>query len=293
MEIKKSIIIITLLIALLSIVSSAVGIFTSKMVNDMLQYTSVNRQLVELYGRGLYFRDSVSIALQGIASDYVTLFLAIPWLIVSLVLYTKGSFIGKIMLTGLSGYFLYTYTSYTFLWMYNPLFLVYVALMSLSLFNTVILFSSFDLKHLLKNHFQQFPRKRVAYFEIVIGVMIAMLWLQMIFTGLINNTVPAEVEHYTTLVIQGMDLGLLLPLSIVSGILLLKKVEIGYLLSFVLLVKSVMMLLAINAMSINQLINGLEVDLATLVIFGLATIFAVGLLIEVLLREKRVQLTNS
>jgi hypothetical protein len=123
--------------------------------------------------------------------------------------------------------------------------------------------------------------------------MIAMLWLQMIITGLVNNAVPVEVEHYTTLVIQGMDLGLLLPLSIVSGILLLKKVEIGYLLSFVLLVKSVMMLLAINAMSINQLINGLEVDLATLVIFGLATIFAVGLLIEVLLREKQVQLTNS
>jgi hypothetical protein len=292
MQAKKSIIIMTLLIAVLSVISSSVGIFTSEIVN-ISEFTSVNQQVVELYARGIYFRDSVSIALQGIASDYVTLFLAIPWLLVSLVYYQKGSFIGKIMLTGLSGYFLYTYTSYTFLWMYNPLFLIYVALMSLSLFNTVILFSSFDLKYLLKNHFQQFPRKRVAYFEIVIGVMIAMLWLQMIITGLVNNAVPVEVEHYTTLVIQGMDLGLLLPLSIVSGILLLKKVEIGYLLSFVLLVKSVMMLLAINAMSINQLINGLEVDLATLVIFGLATIFAVGLLIEVLLREKQVQLTNS
>lgn len=292
MQAKKSIIIMTLLIAILSVVSSGVGIFTSEIVN-ISEFTSVNQQVVELYGRGLYFRDSMSIALQGIASDYITLFVAVPWLLVSLVLYKKGSFMGRIMLTGLSGYFLYTYTSYTFLWMYNPLFLIYVGLMSLSLFNTVILFSSFDIKHLLKKHFQQFPRKRLAYFEIVIGVMIAMLWLQMILAGLINNTVPVEVEHYTTLVIQGMDLGLLLPLSIVSGILLLKKVEIGYLLSFVLLVKSVMMLLAINAMSINQLIHGLEVDFVTIGIFGLATVFAVSLLVEVLIREKHVESTQS
>ena len=38
------------------------------------------------------------------------------------------------------------------------------------------------------------------------------------------------------------------------------------------------MLLSINAMSVNEIINSVNVDLGTLVLFGLAALFAIGLL---------------
>ena len=46
---------------------------------------------------------------------------------------------------------------------------------------------------------------------------------------LLNGAViPAQVEHYTTLVVQGLDLALLLPLGFVAGVLLLRGRPLGY-----------------------------------------------------------------
>jgi hypothetical protein len=69
-----------------------------------------------------------------------------PEVIISLIVANKNSLKGRLLLTGTLGYFLYTYTSYSFLSMYNSFFLIYVSIMSLSFFAFIINITSNELK---------------------------------------------------------------------------------------------------------------------------------------------------
>jgi len=216
-------------IILLSSVATTSGIFSNE-GSGHYQYTSIRGQEVTLYGKGLYKHMSAEVAPQGIAQDYVTLFIAIPLLIIGFVLNRRGSIKGKYLLSGVLGYFLVTYLFYTAMAMYNRLFLVYVALLSTSFYSFITSLLSFDSNRLYKS-FKPFTFFRFAGgFLIFSSIAIAFLWLSIVVPPLLNGTiVPKEVEHYTTLIVQGFDLGILLPAAFLSGVLWLKKKPLGYL----------------------------------------------------------------
>lgn len=282
---NKKINILVILIAVLSFVSSLVGLLY-QYESDLGLITSVNNQVVQLYQQGLYYRDSVSVAAQGIASDFITLVIAIPVLLLSLVLYNKKSLKGKILLTGILGYFLYTYVSYVFLWNYNFMFLVYVMLMSLSMISFILMMTSYDYAN-FKNHFHdKTPLKLIGIFQIVIGAFVMMMWLGTIVGGLINNETPSLLEHYTTLVIQALDLGIVVPAAIISGILILKKDNLGYILSSVIIIKATMMFIAILGMIINQMISGVETDIFVTSMFTIFTVFSLFVMYKLLSNVK-------
>jgi hypothetical protein len=147
MKNKKAIHLLVYLITILSIGAASYAIFSNQGAG-VYEYRSIFGKTVSIYGRGLYKHDSVSMAAQAIAQDYVTLFLGVPLLILSLYLSRKGRLKGQLLLTGTLGYFLYTYASYSFLSMYNSLFLVYVILMSASFFAFTLAMMSFEVSKL-------------------------------------------------------------------------------------------------------------------------------------------------
>ncbi|NYE08157.1 hypothetical protein F4694_005000 [Bacillus niacini] len=130
---KRTISLLVILITILSIFSTSYAIVSNQGPGEY-EYRSIFGEKVSIYGKGLYSHDSVSMAAQAIAQDYVTLFLGVPLLLLSFYMYRKGFLKGSLLLTGTLGYFLYTYASYSFLSMYNSMFLTYVALMSASFF---------------------------------------------------------------------------------------------------------------------------------------------------------------
>lgn len=103
---------------------------------------------MQIYGQGLYKYDIPLTAVGYRAADAVTLVLALPLLIISLLLYRRGQLRGGLLLTGVLAYFLYTYGSMAFGAAYNPLFLVYTILFSASLFALVLSLLSFDVQEL-------------------------------------------------------------------------------------------------------------------------------------------------
>jgi hypothetical protein len=116
--------------------------------------------------------------------------------------------------------------------MYNELFIVYFSLMGLTFFALATVLFSFDLSKLPKNFTEKVPKKLTGVFLIINTIMIALLWLQVIIPPLVEGTIiPEQVQHYTTLIVQGMDLWLLLPLAFVSGIFFIKKKTLGFLLA--------------------------------------------------------------
>jgi len=249
-------------------------------------FTAITGELVPIYGFGIYHNDSLSVASQGIASDFVTLLIAIPLLILSLFLWHKNQFKGAILLTGTIGYFLYTYTSYVFLWTYNPLFILYVVLMSCSLFSFIILMMLFDYPNIHTYFKPKFSTRLYVIYQVLIGLFLSLLWLGKIAPTLFSNQNPVGLEHYTTLVIQGMDLGFIVPTAFVSAYLLHKKHTMGYVLTAVILVKGFTMLLAINGMMINMALNGVPLEIVSSSIFGLFAVVSVYIFVKMLSQIK-------
>lgn len=291
---KKTLTLLVTLIIILATAASLLGIFSSN-ESGIVDIESFREESVQLYGQGLYSLDSTTIAAQGIAQDIVTLLVGVPLLLWSLILSLRDDLRFKLLLTGTLGYFLYTYTSYVFLWMYNPLFLVYVALMSVSFFALVIAIQSID-RALLKNSFSKnTPHKFLGGFQIFFAFFLAYMWLEKIIHSLINNTIPNGLDHYTTLVIQGLDLGFIVPLALLSGIMLIKRKPFGYLLSSIIITKGFTMGIAITAMVINQLRANVSMPLSEIIMFpafSVVLIYCMYVLLKNIQHPKNIESHN-
>jgi hypothetical protein len=207
------------LIVVLALVAAGIGLFYQD-GGSSSSFTTLHGQTMQIYGQGVYHFDSVTSASQEKGQDVVTLFLGIPLLLLSLLLYLRGSLRGQLLLTGTLGYFLYTYGSMAFLTAYNPLFLVYATLFSASLFAFVLAFTSIDTQALPSHFSPHLPPRGIAVFLFAIGVFLLLLWLGLIVPPLAQGQAPQGLESTTTLVIQVLDLGIIVPVAFLSGILL-------------------------------------------------------------------------
>jgi hypothetical protein len=270
---QKAISRLTILIILIASFCVIVGIFSNTEYGSQL-HTTVYDVVIETYGTGIYKNDSVDMAYQAIAQDSVTLFMGVPLLVISLVLFRKN-LKGLFLLTGTLGYFLYTYMTFAFILFFNSLFLLYVIIMSCSLI-AFILCVLLIAKQNINGCFRKNIKTRfIGGFMIFFTGAISLLWLEKIFTAFINNSAPAGIDHYSSLVIQDLDLGLLVPAFFIAGIFTLKRKPIGYMLSSILIMKGITLGTAITAMAMLMLINGVEMSPVEIIIFPMLTLFAV------------------
>lgn len=128
----------------------------------------------------------------------------------------------------------------------------------------------------------QLPGKSIGFILLLIAFLIIMLWLGRIAGGWRNGTAPALLEHYTTLVIQALDLAVLLPLMVLTGALLVRRQSYGYLLAPVVLVKAATLLTSISSMMIGMLRAGVHVSMAELILFPMFNLAVIWCLIFVL-----------
>lgn len=170
----------------------------------------------------------------------------------------KGSLRGRLIWTGMLFYFLYTYAMMAFMTAYNQLFLVYVAIYSLSLYTLGASLLTLDVS-MVRQSLAGAPVKAAAAFMFLMSLTLTAMWLGTIMPPLLANEKPALLETYTTLVIQAMDLGILVPLGLVTGYLLLKRNAWGYALASIILIKGAAYGTAVLAMALFQVLNGIEV----------------------------------
>ncbi len=251
--------VLSVLTAFFAAVAAAAGIFYTTKGGSYF-YESIRGQQVEIYGRGLYQHMSAEVAVQGIAHDYVTLFIAVPFLLLSTYLLKGGKLKSILFHAGILHFFFLTFLFYINMGMYNAMFLVYVITTSLSFFAFVITLFEVDLKGLRDKFLPGLRRRLIGGFLMTLSVAIAFLWLEIILTPLFDGTIiPASVEHYTSLTVQGLDLSLFLPIGFVSGLLLYKNRNIGYLMSAVTLVFLCFLMTALVAKIIAMAMIGVNV----------------------------------
>lgn len=112
-------------------------------------------------------------------------------------------------------------------------------------------------------------------FLIFNSLVIGLLWLSIVVPPLIDGTViPLQVEHYTTLIVQALDLGILLPAAFISGILIIRKTPLGYLIAPIYFVFLALLMTALTSKILAMKIFAYNVIPAIFIIpaFNLITI---------------------
>jgi len=244
------------LIAVITIIIASTGLF-SQGGSGPFPFTTVYGDTVEIYGKGIYRHDSTFVAALFRGTDAITLFISIPLLLISYLFYRRGSLRGSLFMIGMILYFLYVGVSYTFSTIFNSMFLFYTALFSASLFATMIAFTSFDTELLISKVTSGMPRRGMAIFLIVAGLGTLMLWISELIGPMMTGTAPANLGPYTTMFTHGFDSAVITPATVVTGILLLQRKPLGYLLAPPLLILCTLIGVVVISQTISQALEGI------------------------------------
>jgi hypothetical protein len=223
----------------------------------------------------VYGRNPATIvpALRG--QDLVTL-LTVPVLAVALAGARRGSQRATLIWLGVLGYMGYTYAGAAVGYAFAQLTLLYIALFSLTVYGLVAAASALDTTAIAEAFDETTPRRAVAAFLALIGLLLAALWLGQIGAFLVSGALPAGVvaagggPYY----VYAFDLGLILPLTALGAIWLWRRRPWGYVLASYILVKATTMGLALLAMNWFGLLAGVPTDPVELL--GFYTFLAAG-----------------
>ena len=232
------------IIAVLVLVAAGAGLFWHGGGNSY-NFATLYGETVQIYGQGLYEHDTTFSAGASQGADLVA-FIALPLLLISFMLYRRGSLRGGFLMASALAYYLYYGASLGLVVAYNNLFLVYLALFSASFFAFVLAFTAFDLPSLSARFSERLPRRGMAIFMFVVGIGVAFIWLSDVFSAFSTNGVPEALGANISLITYMLDVGIIVPACIVAGIQLLRRAPLGYLMAGVLTI----MLTLIGAMVI-------------------------------------------
>lgn len=272
----KSVLTIALVLVLLTELAVIVGIFGWG-GSGKRQIRSVRGENVTLYGVGLYSDMPDEVAPQGIAQDYVTLFVGIPLLLWALIMAQRGSIPSRMFLAGVLAYFVLTYLFWLNMSAYNDFFLIYVVLAGLSIWAFLIVVVHISPKKAKLAAMSRMPRQVAGGFLMLTSLLVAAMWLKVIIPPLLHGSYPKELYHFTTLVVQGIDLAYFLPFCFVTGLLFLKKSIWGYMFSPIILVFLSLQMLALLTKMVFMLKEGNMVQLPLMVGIGVIFVLAVSL----------------
>ena len=267
---------LALFIIPLAILAAGAGVFWQG-TGEPYPFETLRGETVIIRGHGLYRFDTVNSSAQEIGNDIVTLLIGVPLLVTGIVLSRKGSLRGQLLLTGALGFFLYTYGSMSFLTAFNPFYLVYVALFSLSLFGFIFSMKDLDVDEISRRISDGFPRRSIAIYFITVAVFLTLAWLGLVASPSLTWTPPAGLESAITMVIQALDLGIIVPTSFLTASLLFKKQPWGYALASVMLLKILTMGAALISMIIVQILSGVAVDPVVSTIFVIISLSGIVL----------------
>jgi hypothetical protein len=226
---------------------------------------------------GVYAWNAQRVVAEGVGWDVFTLAVVVPALLLATPLVARGSFRGRLLALGLLAYLFYQYLMYAVTWAFGPLFLPFVAVYAASLGAIVAVASSVALEGVAGRFDDRYPRRGMAVLCFLLAAALVGMWLARIAAGLRGDLAGAMLLGQTTLVVQALDLGLVVPLAAVTGALCWRRHPVGFVLGSVFAVKAVAMGLAICAMVVSVWKVDGRLEVAPLVFFGAAAAAAGGL----------------
>jgi len=232
---------------------------------------------------GIYARETPSWAAQGMSQDIVNL-IAVVALLVSAYAVSKGAVKAFLVWSGVLLYLVYAYCIYAFDVHYNRLFLVYVAILGLSLYALVsgVVHLQFDRLH--TSFFAATPARLVSSFLLILGILFYLLWLREEIPALVTGQIPLSITqtNVPTNPVHVLDLGLYLPAMLMTAVLLWRRTLWGYLLAGPLLVFSTLTATAILVIFLVTGSQGEPTSVGIEAFFALIIVVSLGLSVRYL-----------
>jgi len=230
-----------------------------------------------LFIDGLY-RDNPLITSAWHGNDFVTLVIAVPLMVLSLIFASRGSLKAQLVWIGTLGYMLYNYIFYLYGAAFNQFFLIYVLLFTLSIYALVFAMTKIDAMEVSQEFNVGTPVKWISGFMMFFAVLLGALWIAMSLSFVFTGQVPPSIlqTDHPTGVVFATDLSLLIPAMILGSTLLRKRQPWGFVLATIVLIKASTYGLAMIAMSVYT-----YVDLGTVdSLFPLWAVLSLGCLIS-------------
>lgn len=233
-----------------------------------------------VFVRGLY-RDTTYLVVQARGQDAITLFAALPTVVISAFLAARGSQRARLVWLGGLIYLVYSYVGYAFAVHFNPLFLVYVALLGCSTYALIGGLVATDRAGIKAGFTLNTSVKALSTFLAVIAGLFYLIWLSdavpASFAGkpsqsLIDNGTPTNF-------VQVLDMAWMLPAIAITAVSLWRRQPLGYTLAAPVLTFLVLLTLAILSMVVFMVQAGQPVVIPQVVIYGVLFIVSVVALI--------------
>ncbi len=237
---------------------------------------------------GTYYRESVSLAVQGRGQDIFDLFVIVPLLLLSMYFSVRGSRKALFISAGTAFYIMYSFFIYSFGIHFNSLFIFYCFTLGSSFYLFVLLI--YELVNSGETGWFEgsVPVKSTAAFFIFIAAMFSFLWFSDILPAIFEGSIPAAVRDYNLLVnpVHVLDISFILPGLITISVMLIKKKKIAFILAPIMLLFTLLLSLALIAMAVMLVLKNVSEDLSLVGIFGVLAIISVLYLIRFLRRMK-------
>jgi len=232
-----------------------------------------------LFIKGLY-RDTPNLVTQAIGQDAITLVVALPTLVISAFLTSRGSQRARLVWLGGLIYMVYTYVGYAFAVRFNSLFLVYVALLGCSTYALIGGLVATDWAGIKAGFTERTPVKAVSIYLAVTAALFYFLWLsEAVPASLTGNRPQSLIDAGTpTNFVQVLDMAWFLPATAITAVSLWRKQPIGYTLAGAILTFVVLLTLAILSMVVFMVRAGQPVVIPQVVIYGVLLIVSIGIL---------------
>ena len=193
--------------------------------------------MMGLISPGLY-RDNGFVKAAWYGNDWITLIIVTPAMLATLYFMKRGVIKARLIWLGLLLYYLYNYAFYLFGAAFNPLFLIYVGIFSLSLGTLV-----FGLVDLPVHRFKPVSKSLhfVSVYLVLIAIMLFLVEAIPAIEYIFFEKVPLimELTEHPTNIVFALDLSVVMPLSLLAAILLWRMTIWGMILATMALVKGI------------------------------------------------------
>ncbi len=235
----------------------------------------------------IYAKETAHWATQAMGQDLINLCI-VPVYLLSAFLVTKNKNNFILVWVGITAYFIYTFFIYCFDIHFNALFLFYTLILGLCIYSLVFVLYA-NRKKIQTSKTDTVLKMYTGGYFILTATFFYLLWFSEIIPANLIGIAPHNLEKLPTNPVHVLDLSIVLPGILISGISLIRNKKVGNLLAPVILSFSMFMELTIGLLMLYLWKHGDEEHpQISLLLFSLAGINLVLLVFN--LRNKKVLL---
>jgi hypothetical protein len=233
------------------------------------------------------YRDVEWIRLTWFGNDWLTLVLAVPLLVSSLLLARRGSVRGLLLWLGMLGYGVYNYAYYMLGAALNAFFPLYIAALLLSVVTLILALLRIEVAEIAASFRPKAPVRIVGGYLVFVAVGLTFVWMAM-WAAYIFAGQPTPIEPEAFKLVAALNITIMVPALALGGVLLWRRNAWGYIVAAIAGIQGSLYLLVLSVNSAVEILRGLAEVPGALPLWGTlaVTTTAVTFLLLANVRER-------